>query len=198
MPPVESERGGDRAERSRGSPLPGVDQAGIVGEYHGLDSVPQFQLGQEMGDVGLDRGRADIQVGRHFGVGVSTGHQAQHVHLPVRGQRSEAGDRPACGRGCQEPSPAATTRTPSASRSTGASLSRKPLAPVRSAAKHELVEVERGQDGHSGGQVGSGRLAVAAMPSSTGMPRPNRSEVPLHAVGAEKAYGGRVALDPGG
>ena len=62
--------------------------ARLVHEYHGLDPVPQSQLGQEMGDVGLDRCRADIQVGCHFGVGVSAGDQPQHIRLP-RGQPIE-------------------------------------------------------------------------------------------------------------
>jgi hypothetical protein len=35
------------------------DQAGLIGEDHGLDAVAELQLGQQVGDVALDRGVAD-------------------------------------------------------------------------------------------------------------------------------------------
>src|SRR2546425_4442449 len=42
--------------RSGASGLAGFDQAGLVGEDHGLDAVAEAQFGQDAADVGLDRG----------------------------------------------------------------------------------------------------------------------------------------------
>jgi hypothetical protein len=47
----------------------GGDRPGFVGEDDGLDAVSEAELGQQVGDVGLDRGLAHHQVGGDLEVG---------------------------------------------------------------------------------------------------------------------------------
>src|SRR5580700_8197020 len=62
----------------------GLDQAGLVGEDDGLDPVPQSQLGQDPGHVGLDRGLAERQRGRQLGVAQAAPDQAEHLQFTWR------------------------------------------------------------------------------------------------------------------
>src|SRR5580704_11384564 len=126
--------------------LTGADQAALVGEDDGLGAVAQRELHQDAADVRLDRLLGDHQVARDLAVGHAAGDEAQHLGLAV-GQAVEVlaaggpGRPPAANSairrrvtpGASSASPAATTRTASASSRAEASLSRKPLAPQRSA-----------------------------------------------------------------
>src|SRR5579884_130930 len=59
----------------------GRDQARLVGEDHRLDAVAQAELGQEVGDVGLDRRLADVEALGDLGVRQAPGQLAQHLQL---------------------------------------------------------------------------------------------------------------------
>ena len=122
----------------------GLDEAGFVGEDDGLDAVAESELGEQVGDVGLDRGFRDVEVGGDLGVGFGGGDVAEDFELPVAelGELwwhvlSGGGRRTYCSisrrvtEEARSASPAATVRTPSARTWGGAVLSRKPLAPAR-------------------------------------------------------------------
>ena len=55
----------------------GNDQPRLVGEYYGLYAVPQAQLLQYVGDVGLDGVLAEEEACGNFGVGQSAGINAR-------------------------------------------------------------------------------------------------------------------------
>src|SRR4051794_4631499 len=124
----------------------GFYEAGLVGVDDGLGSVAEVELGEEVGDVGLDGRFADDELGGDLGVGVAAGDEFEHLEL-ARGQFLQAGgvgvghrgaaeealDQPAGDRGREQGSPATTVRMAATSCSGGASLSRKPLAPACSA-----------------------------------------------------------------
>src|ERR1700733_5060001 len=120
----------------RGPPSPllagaaGGDGTGFVGEDDGLDAVPEAELGEQVGDVGLDRGLAYHQVPGDLEVGAAAGQQQQDVSP---GRRANAPMSPRVTDGTSSSSPAAATRTAAIRSARGASLSRKPLAPARSA-----------------------------------------------------------------
>lgn len=57
------------------------DQPGLVGGDDRLGAVAEVQLGQDVGDVGLDRRLAETQVGGQLGVGESARQQTQDVEL---------------------------------------------------------------------------------------------------------------------
>lgn len=46
----------------------------LVGPYHELGAVAGRKFEQEVGDVSLDGGFADDEIGSDFGVGAATGH----------------------------------------------------------------------------------------------------------------------------
>lgn len=56
----------------------GVDDAGLVGEDHGLYAVPDLELGQDPGDVGLDRRLSDDDLRGDLGVGAAADQQPEH------------------------------------------------------------------------------------------------------------------------
>ena len=62
----------------------GFDEAALVGEHDRLHPVAQPQLGEDVGDVGLDRALADVQVGGELGVALAGGQQLQHLSSPAR------------------------------------------------------------------------------------------------------------------
>jgi len=66
------------AGRSR---VPRDCQAGLVGQDDGLDPVAELELGQEPGDVGLDGGVAEGELGGDLGVAQAAGQQPQHVEF---------------------------------------------------------------------------------------------------------------------
>src|SRR5689334_10564284 len=82
--------------------LAGLDEAGLVGEHDSLGPVRQAELGQDMGDVGLDRGLGDEQGGGDGAVGLAAADKSQHLELP-RGQAGQLGGRLAGGRLAAEP-----------------------------------------------------------------------------------------------
>ena len=65
-----------------------LHQPVVVGQDHGLDAVPDAELGQDVVDVGLDRRLADVEPLGDLGVAGAADHLAQHVHLPI-GQLGE-------------------------------------------------------------------------------------------------------------
>jgi Protein of unknown function (DUF1524) len=70
---------------SRGASGVALDQAGLVGQHHGLDAVAQVQLGEDPRDVGLHRRLGHVELFADLGVRQSAGHGAQHLQL-ARGQ----------------------------------------------------------------------------------------------------------------
>src|SRR4051794_22978706 len=83
----------------------------FVGEDDGLDAVAQVELSEQAGDVRLDRGRLDHELGGDLRVGAPAGEQAQDVKLAAAEQverRSRCGsareflDQPACAHGSEE------------------------------------------------------------------------------------------------
>jgi hypothetical protein len=54
----------------------------LVGEDDGLHPVAQAELGEQAGDVGLDRGLGDEERGRDLRVGPARRQQPQHLNLP--------------------------------------------------------------------------------------------------------------------
>src|ERR1035437_5824168 len=82
-------RCGTLADRVR---LSRLNDAGFVGQDHGLDPVPEPELGQQVADVGLHGRLADHQVGGYLRVGQAAGQPQQDVALPA-GQRGQPGWR---------------------------------------------------------------------------------------------------------
>src|SRR4051812_44371007 len=66
-----------------------ADEAALVGEDDGLDAAADVELGQQAGDMGLDRGLAEPELLRESGVGEPAGEAADDVALAL-GQRVEA------------------------------------------------------------------------------------------------------------
>lgn len=52
----------------------GLDPPGFVGPHGNLNPIPGRQLGHEMGQVGLDRAEADVQLTSNLGIGKALGH----------------------------------------------------------------------------------------------------------------------------
>src|SRR3954447_6008580 len=68
----------------------GLEQPGLVGQHDRLGAVPQLQLLQQPGHVGLHRGVADEELAPDLGVRVALGDQPEDVHLA----RSQVRHRP--------------------------------------------------------------------------------------------------------
>src|SRR5438094_4869152 len=62
----------------------GRHKAGLVREYDGLDAVAKPELGQQAGDVGLDRAFADEQLRGQLGVALPAREHRQHLALALR------------------------------------------------------------------------------------------------------------------
>src|SRR3954452_418225 len=93
----------------------GLDQAGLVGDDDGLGPVAHGELGEEVGDVGLDGRVADDELAGDLAVRAAAADQLEHLQLARRevlqvgrvaraGSRpvDEALDQPARDRGCQK------------------------------------------------------------------------------------------------
>src|SRR6476619_5228601 len=117
----------------------------LVGEHHGLDAVSHPELLEDPRDVRLDGRLADERLGGDLCVGKPARDEPQDLELP-RGEVVETGCGWSAGgrrtnsaitrrvtTGESSASPPATTWIASTSCSGGVSLSRKPLAPARSA-----------------------------------------------------------------
>src|SRR4051794_16305213 len=77
------------------------DQAALVCEDDGLHAVAQGELGEDVGDVGLDGSLADVQGGGDFGVALSGSQRAEHFALAVGQAGQVVLDMPRHGRvGC--------------------------------------------------------------------------------------------------
>jgi hypothetical protein len=124
----------------------GGDEAGFVREDDCLHSVAEMQLHQDPADVAFRCLLGDEQFVTDLGVGHAAGDQPQDLEfsgsqlaqtLGCTGRRGRRDANSAIRRlvidGASSASPAATTRTAWTSSPPGASLSRKPLAPARSA-----------------------------------------------------------------
>jgi len=61
--------------------IPRKDEPRLVGEDHGLDAVAQLELGQAVGDVGLDGGLADEQLSRDLGIAQPTPYEDEDLVL---------------------------------------------------------------------------------------------------------------------
>src|ERR1700729_2924475 len=62
----------------------GRDQPALVREDHGLHWVAESELGEQAGDVGLDRALADEQLGGQLGVALTARQHPQHLALALR------------------------------------------------------------------------------------------------------------------
>jgi hypothetical protein len=60
------------------------DGAGLIGQDHGLHSVAESELGQQVAHVCLDRRLADEQGARDLGVAAAPGQQHQDLPLAHR------------------------------------------------------------------------------------------------------------------
>ena len=69
--------------RSAGPPALRVEEPGLVGEHHGLHTVAEAELLEDVGDVRLHRGLADVELGADLRVGQPAGDQAEHLHLAL-------------------------------------------------------------------------------------------------------------------
>jgi len=70
----------------RSLPIPrsdGTDQSRLVGHDHGLHAVPKPQLAEDVRDMGLDRGLADMQPPSDLGIRKPAGKFAQHLELTL-------------------------------------------------------------------------------------------------------------------
>src|SRR3954470_17039672 len=66
------------------------DETALVGEDDRLHAVAQAELGQHVGDVGLDRVLAEHELRGDLGVGQAAGDEAQHLEL-ARGELGGGG-----------------------------------------------------------------------------------------------------------
>lgn len=126
-----------------GSSSAGRDQAGLVRGDDRLGPVSEVELGQDAGDVRLDRGLAELEADGEFGVGEAAGEQPEDVQLaggqrgqvPVEALVRAAADGEAldqtAGDGGGEESVAGADELDGGDEP---SFSRKPLAPARRAA----------------------------------------------------------------
>ena len=78
LPQPDREPRGHRQSRSAR-----LDQAALVGEDDRLDPVAQVQLGQHVGDVGLDRRLPDEELPGDLGVSQAAGDKRQHLGLAL-------------------------------------------------------------------------------------------------------------------
>ena len=176
-----------RAASYRGGswPSPGCTSADLVGQDHGLHPVAQAELGEDVADVGLHGRLADDELGGDLAVGQPARHQLEHVALArrqdlqgVARRRRRRGAAP--GEVLDEPARRATgpagrrrrrrPRCRAAARPAGVSLSRKPLAPARSASKTYSSRSNVVTTRTRGAPSPEARIRrVASMPSSTGM-----------------------------
>jgi hypothetical protein len=64
--------------------LPGVrlEEACLVGKHDGLDAVAEVELLQDVGDVCLDGGVADVELSRDLPVRQAAGDQAEDFLFP--------------------------------------------------------------------------------------------------------------------
>jgi hypothetical protein len=123
-----------------------LDDAGFVGQDDGLDPVAQAELGEQVAHVRFDGGLTDDEVGGDLGVGEAAGEAQRDAAFPG-GQRCQPGRcglgvRRGAGEGVDEPDrdrrreervPRGGVLDGRDQVVPGASLSRKPLAPDRSA-----------------------------------------------------------------
>ena len=123
-----------------------ADEPDLVGRDHGLDAVAQAELDEHVADVGLHRRLADDEAVGDLGVGRPRATSSRTCRS--RGVRTSRARPPAAGRGRRRAKSSISRRRrrrrqqgvagghdldrPSSS-ARGASLSRKPLAPARSA-----------------------------------------------------------------
>ena len=150
-------------------------------QHHGLHTVAELELHQHPADVGLHRRLAEVQRRGDLAVRQAPGHEHEHLALALgelrRGRRLGVGAGGAWAAnssmsrrvtdGASRASPAATTRTASTRSSAGVSLSRKPLAPARSAAntyssRSKVVRISTRGGSGCGGDAGGGLDAVEA------------------------------------
>src|SRR5947208_9245257 len=59
----------------------GGDEAGLVGDHDELDAVSRAQLGEDAGDVRLDRQGAQVESVCDFAVGASSRDETEHFEL---------------------------------------------------------------------------------------------------------------------
>src|SRR5829696_4179484 len=62
----------------------GLEEPGLVGEYDRLNAVAKAELLEDVGDVGLHRCLADVELLADLGVGEAAGNQAEDVELTLR------------------------------------------------------------------------------------------------------------------
>ena len=65
-----------------------VEEARLVRQHHRLNAVAEVELLQDVGDVGLHRRLADVEVAADLGIGQASGDQAEHIELAI-GQLAE-------------------------------------------------------------------------------------------------------------
>src|SRR5437016_10305192 len=64
-------------------PRVSVEESRLVREHDCLDAVAEVELLEDVGDVCLDGGVADVELSSDLGVGEATGDQAEHVELAL-------------------------------------------------------------------------------------------------------------------
>src|SRR5436305_1205705 len=148
----------------------------FVGEDDGLDAVAQRELSEQAGDVRLDRGWLDDELGGDLRVRESAGEQAQDVKLAAgeqakrgrrRGGAREFLDQPACAPGREERVAFVHGAYAGDELVPRRRLEEKSGGAGAECIDYVLVEIEGGQDQHAqGGAVGkqaSGRLDPAQL-----------------------------------
>src|SRR5438552_6446649 len=65
-------------------PRVSVEESRLVREHDCLDAVAEVVLLEDVGDVCLDGGVADVELSSDLGVGEAAGDQAKHVELALR------------------------------------------------------------------------------------------------------------------
>src|SRR5918996_1794619 len=152
---------------ARAGRLPGLDEAGPVCEYDGLDAVAQAELRQDVGEVGLDGRFGQEQRGCDLAVREATGDENEDVELSLgqlrelrrlrgagRWAADELLDKPAGDRRCEE-RVAGGDGADGVGELLGADVLEEEAAGT---GLHGLVDVlvrvESGQDEHAGNAVG--------------------------------------------
>jgi hypothetical protein len=152
-----------------------------VGEDGELNAVAEGEFVEEFGDVGLDGGFAESEMGGDLGVGqalatarrtsvsrgVSWSRMCGDSGVGLAGRCTVTRRRVTAA--SSRTSPSATARTAAMSERRGVSLSRKPLAPARSAlrtasSRSKVVSARTWQCG-----TAARTRRVASMPSSRGI-----------------------------